>query len=845
MMKTIPKNISQRLSTHAKKALNIAIKISKKNSSQYIGSLHIAYGIIAGQGSIGASVLKNMGIKIKDIEDQINKLPKTNKWEQSFSKNFWNSLEIALAAASNFNCHYIGTEHLLAGIITIKNSDFQKTLQQKRIDSNDIKKHIKIILESSMYLPEVFRLFGAAGKEGDSKNKNRQEKSALNVFGRDLTKQASEGKLDLIVGREEEVKRLADILGRKNKNNPLLIGDPGVGKTAIVHRLAQKIIANDVPDFLIGKSIISLDLALLVAGTMFRGEFEARIKEVLDEASRNDDIILFIDEIHTIVGAGSASGSLDAANILKPSLTRGEIQCIGATTMEEYKKYIEKDAALERRFQAITVEEPSIKEAVEMISKIKHIYEQYHNVAIPDEAIIAAVEMSAKYMHTRKLPDKAIDLIDEVSAKTSNAQNSRKDFLFKLKQLEKSQQESEEKKEYSIKNGDFEQAIINRDKSEKISEQLKELKKAQNKIDLKRKKISIAPEDIAKLISENTGIPANEISSKESIDLTGLEKRLSKKIVGQDEAISVISKAIRRSRAGLADPKRPIGSFMFLGPAGVGKTELAKTIAEKVFKNPKSLIKIDMSEFTEQHTISRLIGAPAGYVGFGEGGQLTEKIKRNPYSVVLFDEIEKAHPNILNILLQITEDGCLTDSSGKTANFSTALIIITSNIGTSDFIEEARIGFLGDKTITKDENKILMEKYEKIKETTLKELKRQILPEILNRLNKVIVFKPLGIKEIEQIIKIDLNELFSRIKKQRNIIVSITKKARQRLAKLAFSPDEGARVARSIIQQHIEDPISEMIIAGEIKNGDKIKIDLNKKDIYVKKIKEHHASNTP
>jgi len=831
-MDNMPQQLLSRFTTHAKNALNSAVEISKKHSNKYVGSIHIAYGIIKEQGSIGFAVIKNYPIKISDLEEQIKSLPKLEKWNLEFSENFWHAIKFAGMSANNFDYNYLGTEHLLIGILSTQNSDFLEILKKKKIEALELKKNVRIIFESSVYFPEVAKMFDrhlAPSKE--TRNKDRQNKSALETFGTDLTQKAADSELDLIIGREKEVAKLINILGRKNKNNPMLIGDPGVGKTAIVHRLAQKIVENSVPSALIGKRIISIDLALLVAGTMFRGEFESRIKNILEEATEDENVLLFIDEIHTIVGAGSASGSLDAANILKPALTRGEFQCIGATTLEEYKKYIEKDAALERRFQTISVEEPTTEEAFKIITGVKHIYEEYHNISISDDAVKTAVDLSAQYLQSRKLPDKALDLMDEASAKAKSEQTSKQNFLSELKQLENEKRQLEYQKEDSIKSGDYEKAIIERDKIKKLDVMYFELKQAQNKLELELPRTAIASANITELISENTGIPVTDIKEKESLNLSKIEKQLGQKIVGQDEAISIISKAIRRSRAGLANPKRPIGSYMFLGPTGVGKTELAKTIAEKIFNNSKSLIKIDMSEFSERHTVSRLIGAPAGYVGYEEGGRLTEQIKRNPYSVILFDEIEKAHPEVLNILLQIMEDGILTDSSGRIVNFRNALIIITSNIGTNEFTQEAKIGF--DHASSKK----VEQKYEEIKNHTLEELKNQMLPEILSRLSDIIVFKPLGKKEIEKIIKIELDELTSRIKAQKNIILKTTKQIQTFLAKKAFIPEDGARSVRNVIQNYIEDPLTEMIVSREIVEGTSCEAKLEKDKITIKRAK--------
>lgn len=831
-MEIIPKQFSDRFSGHAKNAILKAFEISKTSRNSFTGHLHLACGISEEKGSAGFALMKSLGISSEEIIEKINKLPKTKRWKVSVSPDWWDVLEKAAAAAYKFKYNYLGTEHLLSGILALENSEF-KDMAARKLAPEGMQKHIKIILESSEHLPDLAKILGKTIKSAGQGQARKH--AALDFFGQDLTKQAAEGKLDFIVGREKELEKVISILGRKNKNNPILIGEPGVGKTAIVHKLAQKIARNDVPETLLGKRIISLDLALLVSGTMFRGEFESRLKEVLEEVEKDESVILFIDEIHTIVGAGSASGSLDAANIMKPALTKGEIQCIGATTLDEYRKYIEKDSALERRFHPVLAKEPSAEETIEILKGIRKIYEKYHNVAISDDAIAATVEMGSRYIQGRKLPDKALDLLDEASAKAKMSQSrvSKNNLSPKLKKIELEKESLEGKKEKAVRAGDYNLAIQLRSQLKSLQSASLSLAKKQEEKTASSAPIAVERKDISNMISENTGIPVSEIFQKGDINLAKIEAILKKRIIGQDEAVSAVSRAIKRSRAGLSDPRRPIGSFIFLGPTGVGKTELAKTAAERIFKSPDSLIKIDMSEFSEKHTVSRLIGAPAGYVGFEEGGKLTEQVRRNPYSIVLFDEIEKAHPDILNILLQIMEDGRLTDASGRQVNFSNTLIIMTSNIGTSDFTEEARIGF-SDKEASEKSMETMEKKYQKIKEKTIKELREELPPEILNRLSAIIVFKPLRLSEIEKIFKMESESLFDRIKKQKNIDIEIDKKAQKHLAKLAFIPNEGARAVRSVIQENIEDPISEMIISGEIKERDKIRVEFNNR-IIIKK----------
>jgi len=824
MLDILPNNLSEKFSSHAKNALEMAIQNSKANSNKYIGSLHLALGILRERGSIGASILENVKIKISDVEKAIKELPKENKWDPVLSTDLCLAIEMAFELANAFKYNYLGTEHLLMGIISLSKSDFIKLLGLKGEDIVNIKKRLRIIIESTARFPEIAKMFDSpfGARKDDSR-----EKSALETFGQDLTDLARKGKLDLIVGREKEVNRLIDILGRKNKNNPVLIGDPGVGKTAIVHRLAQKIALDNVPEGLVGKKIVSIDLALVIAGTMFRGEFEARLKDILGETENDDDIILFIDEIHTIVGAGSASGSLDAANILKPALTQGNIQCIGATTLEEYRKFIEKDAALERRFQTILVAEPSLEETENIVEQVKHIYENFHNVKISKQAVRAAVNMGTRYLNDRYFPDKAFDLMDEASAKAKNYNASGQNNIAKLKQIERDRDVCVSEKETAIKNGDYERAIIERDKIKKLQQELDNTRQIQQTT----KRLSISDTDIAKLISESTGIPVSEIEDKELLNLEQLEKRMNERIAGQKEAVVAIVRAIRRSRAGISDPKRPIGSFLFLGPTGTGKTKLAKVIAEEAFNNPKALIKIDMSEFSEKHTISRLIGAPAGYIGHEEGGRLTEKVRRNPYSVILFDEVEKAHSDVLNILLQIMEDGVLTDASGRQVNFKNTLILITSNIGTSDFTKMAGIGFTDNTSSAKISSS---KNYEIIKKNAIQKLRERMLPEIIDRLNSIVTFNPLGREEIEKIVKIELNNLIERIKKQKNINIKYVASVKKFLAKKSFSPNQGARKVRAIIQECIEDKLTDMIIDKSLQSNKKYTLNLVKSEIKIK-----------
>ncbi|HEY8498820.1 MAG TPA: AAA family ATPase, partial [Limnochordales bacterium] len=634
----------------------------------------------------------------------------------------------------------------------------------------------------------------------------------LDQYGRDLTELAREGKLDPVIGREQEIQRVIQVLSRRTKNNPVLIGEPGVGKTAIAEGLAQKIVAGDVPETLLNKRVVTLDLAAVVAGSKFRGEFEERLKKVMDEIRNSGDIILFIDEMHTIVGAGAAEGAIDASNILKPALARGELQCIGATTIDEYRKHIEKDAALERRFQPIMVDEPTVEETIAILQGLRDRYEAHHRVKITDEALVAAARLSDRYVTDRFLPDKAIDLIDEAGSRV------RLQALIappELKQLEEAIQEIQTEKEAAIKNEEFEKAAALRDKEQQMREEL-ERKRQEWKNSRSRTEGVVTAEDIAQVVSAWTGIPVSKLQQEETERLLHLEEILHARVVGQDEAIDAVARAIRRARAGLKDPRRPIGSFIFLGPTGVGKTELAKALAEALFGDEDAMIRIDMSEYMERHTVSRLVGAPPGYVGYEEGGQLTERVRRRPYSVILLDEIEKAHPEVFNVLLQVLEDGRLTDAKGRTVDFRNTVVIMTSNVGAQEIHRQARLGFRA----TQDER----DAYETMKKKVLDELRRTFRPEFLNRIDEVIVFHALTKEHIRQIIDILLKRVAKELE-ERGIKVEFTDAAKEVLADEGFDPDFGARPLRRAIQRLVENPLSDEMLKGRFQEGDTVVVD--------------------
>ena len=787
----------------AKKVIEIANDISIELGHNYIGTEHILYGLVKEGEGIAAKVLNNKGITDEKVRVKIEELlgvGREIKETLGFTPRNKRVLENAFLEAKRIGYNYIGTEHLLLAIL--KEEDCVA---------------VRVIVELNVEVPKIYSEIAKVINEEESDqeikrdiNKVRGSYSAttvLNQFGEDITVQAEDGKFDNIIGREDEIERIIQILSRRTKNNPCLIGEPGVGKTAIVEGLAERIVSGEVPENLKDKRIVSIDISGMVAGAKYRGDFEERIKKVLNEVKKVGDVILFIDEIHTIVGAGAAEGAIDAANILKPLLARGEIQLIGATTIEEYRKYIEKDSALERRFSPVDVGEPTEIETVEIIKGIRDKYEAHHNVKITDEAINSAVTLSVRYITDRFLPDKAIDLIDEAASQVRINLFTEPDTI---KVMEEKIDVIMNEKEEAIYNQDFERAANLRDKEKEAREELNMEMNKWKKI--KNKDITeIGEENIAEIISKWTGIPIQKLTEDENQKLKHLEEMLQKRVVGQNEAVEAVAKAIRRGRVGLKDPKRPIGSFLFLGPTGVGKTELSKALAEILFDNENSMIRLDMSEYMEAHSVSKLIGSPPGYIGYDGGGQLTEKVRRKPYSVILFDEIEKAHPDVMNLLLQILEDGRLTDSQGREVNFKNTIIIMTSNLGARYITEKKSLGF-GNVENEKE--------YEDIKKEVIKELKKELRPEFINRIDEIIVFHKLSEEDIKQITNIMLKQVEERLKNQK-YIVEIDDGVVKAILKQGYDNNFGARPLRRTIQNLVEDRISEEILSGNLKKNKK------------------------
>ncbi len=781
-------------------ALNQAINSAELLGHTYIGSEHLLLGLLRIGGGVAAAVLDKNGVTAEKIEElirsQIGCGTPTKLSPDYFTPRAKRVIESAMNGSVNTGKKFVGTEHLLVGILSDGDNYAIRFLNELGVD----------IASLTTSVLKATGMDAALGMTKESKADNSKIPT-LSKFGRDLTGEAKNGKIDPVIGRENEIERVIQILCRRTKNNPCLIGEPGVGKTAIIEGLAQKIINKEVPEILLNKRLFTLDLTGMVAGTKYRGDFEERIKAVIEEVSKANDIILFIDEIHTIIGAGSAEGSTDAANILKPSLARGEFQLIGATTISEYRKNIEKDSALERRFQPVTVAEPNEEDAILILKGLRDKYEAHHKVEITDGAIESAVKLSARYITDRFLPDKAIDLIDEAG---SRVRLTTSEVPPQLKDLENEIENLSAEKEEAINSQEFEKAATLRDKENSLKNTYEAEKEKWHNENIHANGV-VTEESISEIVSSWTGVPVVQLTRQESERLLNLESELHNRIIGQDEAVTAISKAIRRGRVGLKDPKRPIGSFIFLGPTGVGKTELCKALAESMFGNENMMIRLDMSEYMEKHTVSRLVGSPPGYVGFEEGGQLTEKVRRNPYSVLLFDEIEKAHPDVFNMLLQILEDGILTDSQGRKVDFKNTVIIMTSNVG-ARLITDKKISF--GFTESQDNNK-------DIKELVMGELKNTFRPEFINRVDDIIVFSKLSKSEIEQIAEKMLENLSKRVKNL-NISLNFDGSVKSLLAEKGFDAVYGARPLRREIQNKIEDAFSEKILAGEFQNGDTV-----------------------
>lgn len=787
----------------ANKSLNAAVKAAEDLGHTYIGSEHILLGLLSDTSTVAGAVLAAHNITYADIEEELKRsigvgVP-TELQPDDFTPRSKNILETSVAFARQMGQQLVGTEHVLLAIAREGSCSATLLLSRAGVSMQDIVNDVSKAL-----------MGGTANAGTDNKDGGKENESMLSQFGRDLTKLAKDGKIDPVIGRQKEIERVIQILSRRTKNNPCLIGEPGVGKTAIAEGLALKIVSGEVPELLKDKKIYSLDLTGMVAGTKYRGDFEERIKKVIDEVKNANDVILFIDEVHTLIGAGSAEGAADAANILKPSLARGELQIIGATTIEEYRKHIEKDAALERRFQPVMVDEPSQEEAIEILKGIKDKYEAHHKVKITDEAIESAVKLSTRYIGDRYLPDKAIDLIDEAASRVRlRSYTAPSD----LKELEDKKKSVEAEKLSAVNAQEFERAAALRDEERKLDKEIKD--KKENWHDMAGKSHDeVTPADIADIVSSWTGVPVTQLSTEESDRLLHMEDELHRRIVGQNEAVEAVSRAIRRGRVGLKDPKKPIGSFIFLGPTGVGKTELCKALAAAMFGDENAMIRLDMSEYMEKHTVSRLIGSPPGYVGYDEGGQLTEKVRRKPYSVVLFDEIEKAHPDVFNMLLQILDDGVLTDGQGRRVDFKNCIIIMTSNVGAKLISQKQKaFGFAaGAKELEQNEKEI--------KDAVMGELRNTFRPEFLNRVDDIIVFQRLTKENIKEIASRLLAVLQKRVEDM-GIEVTFSDEAVSKIADAGFDDVYGARPLKRAIQSRIEDALSEEMLKGNVKKGGK------------------------
>jgi len=808
----------ERLTDRARKVMALANQEAQRFNHEYIGTEHILLGLVKEGSGVGANVLKNLDIDLRKVRLEVEKLVKSGPEMVTMGKlpqtpRAKKVVEYAIEEARNLNHNYVGTEHLLLGLLREHDGVAAQVLMNLGLKLEEVREEVLNLLgagadqerEESPQQPAEPQAQEPPAEGGATARRGKSKTPALDSFGRDLTELAKSGELDPVIGREHEIERLIQILSRRTKNNPVLLGEAGVGKTAIVEGLAQRIIAQEVPDLLFEKRLVVLDLASMVAGTKYRGQFEERIKAVMNEVRRAKNIILFIDELHTLVGAGGAEGAIDASNVLKPAMARGEIQCVGATTFDEYRKYIEKDSALERRFQSIPVEPPNAEQSVQILMGLREKYEKHHKVRITDEALKAAVDLSGRYITGRVQPDKSIDVIDEAGARLRLKSMTKPPDLAEMEgRIERLSVEKDE----AVKNADYEKAAELRDQAEKLRKEKERMQQTwrdrMNEVD------AVVDENvIAEVVSKMTGVPLTRLEKEESARLLQLEAELHKSVISQDEAVKQVARAIRKARSGLKDPKRPMGSFMFLGPTGVGKTLLAKALAEFMFGDPDAMIRLDMSEYMEKHNVSRLVGAPPGYVGYEEGGQLTERVRRRPYSVVLFDEVEKAHPDVFNMLLQVMDDGHLTDSFGRRIDFRNSIIIMTSNIGSDIIKGGANFGFQKRQEV---------QDYEKIKKSLQSEAEKFFRPEFINRLDDMIVFRPLVKADLTHIIDLELAKVKDRLK-ARGMTLEVSEPAKDFLIEKGYNPDFGARPLRRALAQYVEDPLAERLLSGEFADG--------------------------
>jgi len=818
----------ERFTQRARRVLSLAHQEAERMRQNYIGTEHLLLGLMKEEGGVAGRVLRELGLDAVRMEEVIIRITGSGQYTTAkldLSPGVQRALENAVEEARKMGHHYIGTEHLLLGLVQLGEGVALDVLRKMGVSAEQIRRQTRRVLdESTRTSPgeSASRRSALGTGEQVSKEPGKGKTPMVDQLATDLTSLAEESKLDPVIGRQMEIERVIQILARRTKNNPALIGEPGVGKTAIVEGLAQRIVENDVPAPLMNKRVMQLDVGSLVAGTMYRGQFEERLKRVIDEL-KSSGAILFIDEVHMLVGAGAAGSSVDAANILKPALSRGELQVIGATTLDEYRKYIESDAALERRFQPIMVDEPTIDETIEILRGVRTAYEEHHRLTISDEALDAAAHLSARYVTERFLPDKAIDLIDESSSRVrmykSPAAKTAKDLMTQLKGLRQDHA-------LALEDGRADDAQELQERMDELERQLEFLRTGWDRSNSP----TVTSEDIAEVVSMWTGVPVMQIAQAESERLLQMEEDLEKHIIGQDEAIQAISKAVRRARAGLKDPRRPIGSFMFLGPTGVGKTELTKALARFMFGSEEALIQLDMSEFMERHTVSRLVGAPPGYVGYEEAGQLTEALRRRPYSIIVFDEVEKAHPEAHNMLLQIMEEGHLSDARGRKVDFRNAIVVMTSNIGADMIKRQTSLGF----SLKQDEETEEKLAYDDMRKKLMDSLKRVFRPEFINRLDSVIVFRALSMDDIKEIVKLELDKVADRLK-EHDISLEATPEALEKLAELGYDREMGARPLKRIIQQKVEDVLSDALLSGTFTDGDTIVVDYREEDVVLRR----------